>query len=69
MIKDVTLFHSTLVINYQLKEDSLADAEARKNRDYKADQHAHGLVFAPLACNSSARQGPNFLRYLWLVPA
>jgi hypothetical protein len=44
------LIDLTLVV--ALKEDTLADAEARKIREYKADFHARGLAFAPLACNS-----------------
>ncbi len=42
---------------HQLKKDSLADAEARINRSYVTDYHAHGLVFARLACNSFGQQG------------
>ena len=66
LITDVTLVHP-FDSRHQLKKDSLADAEARKNRLYKADYHAHGCAFAPLACNSFGQQGPDLLRYLWLV--
>ena len=66
LITDVTLVHP-FDSHHQLKEDSLADAEARKNRMYKAAYHAQGLAFAPLACNSFGQQGPDLLRYLWLV--
>ena len=66
LITDVTLVHP-FTSHHQLKDDSLADAEARKNRAYKADYHAHGFAFAPLACNSFGQQGPDLLRYLWLI--
>jgi hypothetical protein len=66
LITDVTLVHP-FTSRHQLKDDSLADAEARKNRAYKADYHAHGFAFAPLACNSFGQQGPDLLRYLWLI--
>ena len=64
LITDVTLVHP-FDTRHQLNEDSLADAEARKNRSYKADYRALGLAFAPLACNSFGQQGPDLLRYLW----
>ena len=63
LITYVTLVHP-FTSRHQLKDDSLADAEARK---YKADYHAHGLAIAPLACNSFGQQGPDLLRYLWLI--
>jgi hypothetical protein len=58
-------FHS----RHQLKEDSLADAETRKNRALacKTDYHAQSLAFALLACNSFGLQGPDLLLYLWLI--
>ena len=52
---------------HRLKEDILADAEAKKNRLYKEAYHGQGHAFAPLACNSFGQQGPDLLRYLWLV--
>jgi hypothetical protein len=63
LITDVTLIHPCDSC-HQLKEYSLADAEAKKNRACKADYHAHGLAFALLACNSFGQQGPDLPRYL-----
>jgi hypothetical protein len=65
---DVTLVYP-LNSHHQLKEDFLADAETRENRAYKTDHHAQGLAFAPLPCNSFGQQGPDLLRYLWLIAA
>ena len=66
LITDVTLVHP-FDTRHQLNEDSLADAEVKKNKAYKADYHALGLAFAPLACNSFGQQGPDLLRYHWLI--
>jgi hypothetical protein len=48
LITNVTLFNP-FDSRHQLKEDSLADAEAQKNRAYKADYHVHSSIFAQLA--------------------
>ena len=66
LITDVTLVHP-YDSRHRFKEDSLSDAEAKKNRLYKEDYHVQGAAFAPLACNSFGQQGPDLLRYLWLV--
>jgi hypothetical protein len=66
LITDVTLVHP-FNSRHQLKEDSLADAETRKNRAYKTDYHAQGLAFAPFVCYSFGQQGPELPRYLWLI--
>jgi len=66
LITDVTLVHP-FDTRHQLNEDSLADAEVKKNKAYKADYHALGLTFAPLACNSFGQQGPDLLWYHWLI--
>jgi hypothetical protein len=60
LITDVMLVHPC-DSRHQLKEYSLADAEAKKNRACKADYHAHGLAFALLAFG---QQGPDLPRYL-----
>ena len=62
LITDVTLVHP-FDTRHQLNEDSLAAAEVKKNKAYKAEYHALGLAFAsaPLACNSFGQQGPDLL--------
>jgi hypothetical protein len=62
-------FIHTLAINCRriLSRGFSRDAETRTKRAYKTDYHARGLAFAPLACNSFGQQGPDILRYLWLI--
>ena len=66
LVTDVTLVHP-YDSHHHLKADTLVDAEAKKNRSYKAAYHAQGRAFAPLACNSFGQLGPDLLRFLWLV--
>jgi hypothetical protein len=66
LVTDVILAHP-FNSRHQLREDSIADAETRKNQAYKTDHHAQGLAFAPLACVSFGQQGSALLRYLWLI--
>ena len=66
LITDVTLTHPysrTHVFN----PHSLQDAESLKNRSYLEDYNNQGMAFAPLACNSFGQQGPELLRYQWIV--
>jgi hypothetical protein len=59
------------------KEDPLDHAETRENRAYKTDYHVQstmiGQITMPLllpswpALNSFGQQGPDLLRYLWLI--
>ena len=55
LITDVTLVHP-FDSRHQLSEDTIADAEAKKNRLYKASYHGQGYAFAPLASNSFGQQ-------------